>query len=164
MATVQVILKEKITGLGAEADVVKVRRGYARNFLVPSGRAYEATSGNLRHIEHLKSVRVQREAEELATAEKLANRLKKLKLKLTLATGQGGKAFGSITTMDLAEAIKKDSGIELDRHAIDLEKPIKNTGSFDVPIRVHADVQCTVKVTVEAEKPADAADDQASAA
>ena len=105
MPTTQVILKEKIKGLGAEADVVKVKRGFARNFLLPQGKAYEATKGNLRYTERLKAVRAEREAKETLEAEKLAAKLKKLKLKLTLSTGQGGKAFGSITTIDIAKAI-----------------------------------------------------------
>lgn len=151
MATVQVILKEKIENLGSEADVVKVRRGFARNFLVPSGKAYEATKGNLRQIENLKKVRAEREANEIAEAQKIASRLKKLKIKLTLATGQSGKAFGSITTIDIAKAVKDDSGIDLDRHAIHLDKPIKGTGTFDVPVKLHSEIECFLKVTVSAE-------------
>lgn len=151
MATVQVILKEKIQNLGSEADVVKVRRGFARNFLVPQGKAYEATKGNLRQIENLRRVRAEREATELAEAQKIAGKLKKLKLKLTLATGQGGKAFGSITTIDIAKAVKDESGIEIDRHHIELDKPIKSTGTFDVPVKLHSEIDCFLKLTVIAE-------------
>lgn len=151
MASVQVILKEKIKGLGAEADVVAVKRGFARNFLLPQGKAFEATKGNLRHVEHLKAIRAEREARELAEAEKTAGKLKKLKLKMTLATGQGGKAFGSITTIDIAKAIAEQAKIELDRHQIQLERPIKATGSFDVTVKLHPDVNCYVKLTVAAE-------------
>lgn len=151
MATTQVILKEKIQNLGAEADVVKVRRGFARNFLVPSGKAYEATKGNLRQIENLKKVRAEREAAEIAEAQKIATKLKKLKVKLTLATGQAGKAFGSITTIDIAKAVKDSSGIDLDRHAIQLDKPIKGTGTFDVSVKLHSEIEAMLKVTVVAE-------------
>ena len=105
MATTQVILKEKIASLGAEGDIVKVRTGYARNFLLPKAKAYEATAGNLRQQANLQKVRAEREAKELEEAEKLSSKLKKLKIKLTLATGQGGKAFGSITTKDIVEAV-----------------------------------------------------------
>lgn len=151
MANVEVILKEKIKGLGAEADVVKVKRGFARNFLVPQGKAYEASAGNLRHLNHLKAVRAEREAKELQEAEKTASKLKKLKLKLTLQTGQGGKAFGSITTMDIAKAVADSvAKVELDRHQIQLDKPIKNTGSFEVPVKLHSEVSCFLKVTVTA--------------
>ncbi|SKB03593.1 large subunit ribosomal protein L9 [Prosthecobacter debontii] len=159
MATVQVILKEKIKNLGAEADVVQVKRGFARNFLVPQGKAYEATAGNLRNLNHLKAVRAEREAKELQEAEKTASKLKKLKLKLTLQTGQGGKAFGSITTMDIAKAVAESAAkVELDRHLIQLEKPIKSTGTFEVPVKLHSDVNCFLKVTVVAESDAEAAD------
>jgi large subunit ribosomal protein L9 len=151
MANVEVILKEKIKGLGAEADVVKVKRGFARNFLVPQGKAYEASAGNLRHLNHLKSLRAEREAKELQEAEKIASKLKKLKLKLTLQTGQGGKAFGSITTIDIAKAVAESSAkVELDRHQIQLDKPIKNTGNFEVPVKLYGEVSCFLKLSVTA--------------
>lgn len=163
MATVQVILKEKIKNLGSEADVVKVRRGFARNFLVPQGKAYEATKGNLRHVENLKKVRAEREAAELAEAQKTAGKLKKLKLKLTLATGQGGKAFGSITTMDIAKAVLEESGIEIDRHHIQLDKPIKSTGTFEVPVKLHSEIECFLKLTVATEEAAEGAEPKETA-
>lgn len=150
MATTQVILKEKIKGLGAEADVVKVKRGFARNFLLPQGKAYEASQGNLRHTERLKAIRAEREAKEMAEAEKTASKVRKVKLKLTLATGQGGKAFGAITTMDIAKALTEQAGIEIDRHQIVLERPIKNTGNFEVDVKLGYDITVTVKLTVSA--------------
>ena len=150
MATVDVILREKVDKLGAEADVVSVKRGFARNYLLPQGKAYEATKGNLRQIENLKKVRAVREAEELAEAEKLAARVKKHRLNLELATGQGGKAFGSITTIDLQKAIKAASGVDVDRHDIELEKPIKTTGKFDIPVKLHPEVTAIAKLTVKA--------------
>lgn len=162
MANIQVILKEHIKGLGAEADVVGVKRGFARNFLLPQGKAYEATKGNLRQIENLKAVRAEREAKELAESEKIASKLRKLKLKLSLATGQGGKAFGSITTIDIAKAVAESAAkVELDRHQIQLDRPIKNTGSFEVPVKLPHGVECFLKLTVvaageEAEKSEDA--------
>lgn len=150
MATTQVILKEKIKGLGAEADVVKVKRGFARNFLLPQGKAYEASQGNLRHTERLKAVRAEREAKEHAEVEKIASKLRKLKLKLTLATGQGGKAFGAITTMDIAKGIAEQANVEVDRHQIVLERPIKNTGAFEIELKLGYEVNVTVKLTVTA--------------
>ena len=149
MANVQVILKEQIKGLGAEADVVGVKRGFARNFLLPQGKAYEATKGNLRHVENLKAIRAEREAKEVAEAEKIASKLRKLKLKMTLATGQGGKAFGSITTIDIAKAVLESvAKVELDRHQIILERPIKSTGAFEVPVKLHGGVECFLKLNV----------------
>ncbi|MBE2282589.1 MAG: 50S ribosomal protein L9 [Prosthecobacter sp.] len=150
MATTQVILKEQIKGLGAEADVVKVKRGFARNYLLPQAKAYEATKGNLRHTERLKAIRAEREAKEMAEAEKLGSKIRKVKLKLTLATGQGGKAFGAITTMDIAKALTEQAGVEIDRHQVVLERPIKNTGSFEVDVKLGYDITATVKLTVSA--------------
>lgn len=161
MPNTQVILKEQIKGLGAEADVVSVKRGFARNFLLPQGKAYEATKGNLRHTERLKAVRAEREAKEMAEAEKLASKLRKLKLKLTLATGQGGKAFGSITTIDIAKAILDEAKLEIDRHMIELEKPIKNTGNFEVEVKLGHDITATVKLTVSAAGAEEAAEEDA---
>lgn len=150
MATVDVILKEKIEGLGAEADVVKVKRGFARNFLLPQGRAYEATKGNLRHLQHLQEIRAKREAEELADAENAATRLKKLRLSTELSIGQGGKAFGSITTADIAKLIAEKSKLDIDRHQLLLDSPIKTLGSFDIPVKLHPDVDASVTVRVKA--------------
>ena len=152
MATVDVILKEKIDGLGAEADVVAVKRGFARNCLLPQGRAYEATKGNLRHVEQLKVTRAKREADELADAEAASTRLKKLRLTTELSIGQGGKAFGSITTADIAALIAEKSKLDIDRHQLLLDHPIKTTGSFDVPVKLHPDVDASVTVRVVAQE------------
>jgi large subunit ribosomal protein L9 len=149
MSTIQLILKEKIDGLGVEADVVKVKRGYAVNFLLPSGKAYPATKAHLRHLESLQRVRAEREAKELQTATDLAAKIKRARITLELATGSAGKAFGSVTNMDISEALAA-KGIKIDRHAIDLKKPIKNTGDFEVDIKIHADVEATLQFKVKA--------------
>ena len=149
MANAQVILKEKIAGLGAEADVVKVRAGYARNYLVPQGKAYEATKANLRHVEALKTERARREAEEIVVAQELATKIGKLKPSFTLSTGQGGKAFGSVTNMDIHKELEA-AGISIDRHAIQLDKPIKKSGKTAVEIKLNAQVTATLTITVDA--------------
>lgn len=149
MANAQVILKEKIEGLGAEADVVKVRAGYARNFLIPQGKAYEATRSNLRHVEALKASRARREADELLAFQEIATKISKLKPKFTLSTGQGGKAFGSVTSIDIHKELEA-SGISIDRHAIELEKPIKKSGKTDVTIKLHPQVVPILTIEVEA--------------
>ncbi|MFZ9936891.1 MAG: 50S ribosomal protein L9 [Luteolibacter sp.] len=149
MANAQVILKEKIEGLGAEADVVKVRAGYARNFLIPQGKAYEATRANLRHVEALKATRARREAEELLAFQEIATRISKITPKFTLSTGQGGKAFGSVTSIDIHKELQ-DAGIEIDRHAIELDKPIKKSGKSEVVIRLHPQVSALLTIKVEA--------------
>lgn len=151
MATVDVILRSKIESLGAEADVVKVRRGYARNFLIPKGKAFEATKGNMVHLQNLKKQRAEREANELTTAEQTASKLNKLRIKLELNLGQGGKAFGAVTAQDIVDAVaEKSKGLALDRHCIELEKPIKTTGSYTIPVKLHADVSANLKVEVVA--------------
>lgn len=162
MASTQVILKERIHNLGAEGDVVKVRAGFARNFLLPKGKALEATKGNMASLEALKKVRALREARELEEAEKLAVKLRRLKLKLTLATGQGGKAFGSITAHDIQKAVAESAAqTTLEKHQVVLDKPIKTTGQFEIPVKLHEHVECVLKVTVApegAEEEAEAAE------
>jgi len=152
MANVEVILKEKVEGLGAEADVVHVKRGFARNYLLPRGIAFEASKGNLRQLESLKATRAKRESAELEEATKIANRVNKQRIKLTLNTGQGGKAFGSITVKDVQEAMAAtDAGIDLDRKIIQLDAPIKTTGKFDIPVALHPDVECRIRLQVDPE-------------
>jgi large subunit ribosomal protein L9 len=151
MATREVILKEKIEGLGAEADVVKVKIGYAANFLIPKGLAYRASKGNLRHVAALQKKRGLREAQELIDAQAAASKIRKTKITLELATGGAGKAFGSVTTMDLSKALE-GKGIKVDRHNIDLAKPIKNTGDFDIPIKLHPDVTVELRLWVKAKE------------
>jgi large subunit ribosomal protein L9 len=158
MSTTEVILTEKIEHLGAEADVVKVKRGYARNFLVPQGKALEVTPATLKRLNMLRTKRAEREGREHNEAEELGRRINKLKLTMELETGETGKAFGSITAADLAERIKKELGAkaDFDRHRIQLEKPIKETGEHEITIKLHADVIAKLTLNVRAkgsEKP-----------
>ena len=164
MATVQVILREKIKNLGSEADIVSVKAGYARNFLVPHGKAFEATPGNTRHLNNLKARRNEREAGERAEAQSVAARLRKLTLNLELATGGQGKAFGAITASDLAAALQEQAKVTVDRHAIALEKPIKTTGKHEVSVRLHTDVEVTIKIAVKAAGAAEAVEEAAAEA
>jgi large subunit ribosomal protein L9 len=140
MPSTQIILTENIPGLGAEADVVKVRRGYARNFLLPHGKAHEVTPGSMRKLDSLKKKRAEREAREMNDAEELSRRITKLRVTFTLETGETGKAFGSITAQDIVTRIKNEIGAEIDRHKIVLEHPIKTTGEHSVGIKLHHDV------------------------
>jgi len=140
MPSTRIILTENVPGLGAEADVVKVRRGYARNYLLPHGKAYEVTPATLRELDNLKKKRAEREARELNEAEELARRIGKSRVVFTLETGDTGKAFGSITAHDIMNRLKNELGAEIDRHKILLEHPIKTTGEHEVAIRLHHDV------------------------
>jgi large subunit ribosomal protein L9 len=140
MPSTQIILTENVPGLGAEADVVKVRRGYARNYLLPHGKAYEVTPATLRQLDNLKKKRAEREGAELNEAEELSRRIGKLRVTFTLATGESGKAFGSITAQDIVTRLKNELGNEIDRHKIVLDHPIKTTGEHEVAIKLHHDV------------------------
>ena len=149
MRSTEIILTENIPGLGAEADVVKVRRGFARNFLLPQGKAYEVTKSSLRKLDMLKAKRAEREAKELNEAEEIARRIGKSKMVFTLETGETGKAFGSVTANDIATRLKNELGVEIERHRIVLEHPIKSTGEHELSIKLHADVAATMKFTVK---------------
>src|SRR5437660_9127990 len=115
MPSTEIILTDNVPGLGAEADIVKVRRGYARNYLLPHGMAFEVTPAAMRQLENLKKKRAEREARELNDAEELARRINKARLTFTLETGESGKAFGSITTQDIVNRLKNEVGADVDR-------------------------------------------------
>ena len=140
MALTELILTENVAALGAEADVVRVRRGYARNYLLPRGMAYEVTPAALRQLNTLKQKRAEREARELNDAQELARRIGKARFIFTLETGETGKAFGSVTAQDIVNRLKNEVGAEIDRHKIVLERPVKDTGEHDVAIKLHHDV------------------------
>jgi len=154
MADTQIILKENVPGLGAEADIVKVRKGFARNHLIPTGKAYEVTASNLKRLNHLKSMRAEREARELNDAEDFSRKIGKLKLEFTLETGETGKAFGSVTTRDIEEKLQTEFGITIDRHKIDLERPIKESGEKEISIKLHHNVSATLKIEIKSSTPA----------
>ncbi|MEO6741319.1 MAG: 50S ribosomal protein L9 [Chthoniobacteraceae bacterium] len=149
MPTIEVILTEKVPHLGAEADLVKVKSGYARNFLLPQGKAIEKSSGAVHRVNVLKKKRAEREAAELNDAQDMARRIGKLKLTFELETGETGKAFGSVTAADIADKIRAELGgnIEIDRHRIS-PKTIKDSGKHDVEIKLHHDITATVSVTI----------------
>ena len=165
MPLTELILTENVPGLGAEADVVKVRRGYARNYLLPRGKAYEVTQGALRKLDALKQKRAEREARELNEAEELARRIGKARFVFTLETGETGKAFGSVTAQDIMNRIKNELGAEIDRHKIVLERPIKDTGEHEVAVKLHHDVTAQLVFQVKsAEEPRDRGVEAESAA
>ena len=153
MPSTQIILTENVPGLGAEADVVKVRRGYARNYLLPRGKAYEVTPASLRELDNLKKKRAEREARELNDAEELSRRIGKLHVTFTLETGGTGKAFGSITAQDIVTRLKNELGNEIDRHKIGLDHPIKTTGEHEVAIKLHHDVSTQFTFQVKSAEP-----------
>lgn len=151
MATTEVILRTKIDNLGYEADIVKVKAGYARNFLVPQGKAYEATEENRKNLDELKAKRAERLAEELAEAEKVATKIAKFSPSFDLEIGQGGKAFGSVTSIDIHKKLE-EGGIEIDRKAIQLDHPIKTSGKSDIEIKLPQDIGATLTINVVAKE------------
>lgn len=164
MPTTEVILIENIPGLGAEADVVRVKAGYARNFLVPRSKAYEVTPTAMKKLNMLRAKRAEREARELNEAQDLSRKLNKLKLVFVLETGGTGKAFGSVTAKDIAEKVKTElHGIEIERHRIVLDRAIKETGAHEVPVKLHHDITATLHLTVKAAAEAEASEEEADA-
>lgn len=143
----QVILRERLENLGNAGEVVEVKPGYARNYLIPQGLAYEATPGNVRQIEREKAAREKTETENLAAARARAGTLEGVSLTFNARAGQEGKLFGSITNGDIADKLA-EMGLEVDRRQIELDEPIKALGVFTVPIRLHSQVRPEIKVWV----------------
>ncbi len=141
----KVILATKIDGLGCEADLVTVKAGYGRNYLIPQGLAFEATPANQRFINMLQKKRAEREAAELANFQEIAGKIAAVTVKLTLEAGENGKVFGAITNQQIAEGLSAQ-GIDIDRHCIELEKPLKKSGTYEVPAKLHVQVTATIKV------------------
>jgi large subunit ribosomal protein L9 len=145
---VELILKTKIEGLGAEADIVKVKPGYARNYLIPQNFAAPATLATKRQVEELKRKRAEREATELNEAQEFAGKLGKLKLSFTMVSGQGqDKMFGAVTSQDIATKVK-ELGHEIDKKKIQLPKPIKDLGEHEVLIDLGHGIQGKLNVEV----------------
>ncbi len=143
----QVILRERLENLGNTGEIVDVKPGYARNYLIPQGLAYEATSANVRQIEREKAQREKKEAETLTAARAFAAKLEGVSLTFNARAGQEGKLFGSITNGDIADKLA-EMGLEVDRRQIELEEPIKALGVFTVPVRLHSQVHPEIKVWV----------------
>lgn len=146
---VEVLLTEKIQNLGVEGEAVAVRRGFARNYLIPQGKALELNPSSLRQVKVLQAKRAEREAREMGEAEQLAEKINKLSVNLELLTGEKGKAFGSITVQDIFNELKKQmEDLPFDRHQLSLERPIKSSGTYEVPVKVHPKVTAVVHVNV----------------
>ncbi|VVM07910.1 50S ribosomal protein L9 [Methylacidimicrobium tartarophylax] len=153
---VEVLLHTKIDKLGAEGDLVKVKSGYARNFLLPKRMATVATMASKRHIELLRKRRAEREAAEFQTAQELASRLQKLKLLFTLASGseEQEKVFGAVTAQNVADRLKEE-GLEIDRKKIHMDRPLKELRIYSLEVDIHPYV--TAQLHVELVPPAEKA-------
>ncbi len=146
-----VILNRDIKGTGKAGDVVKVSDGYARNMLLPKGYATEATDGNIRNLEKQKAIAAEKKAEEKAAAQATAEKIGALSVEIKTKAGEGGKIFGSITSKDIADALKAQHNIIVDKKKIQLDSPIKQTGEITVEIKLYTEVSARLKVIVNAQ-------------
>lgn len=147
MANVKLILREAVDGLGDAGEVVSVKPGYARNYLLPHGKASVATAAKVKQLEHDQRVIAERVARELKDLRAAAAALSALRLELKVQVGEEGRLFGSVTSLQVGELLAA-RGFEIDRRKIDLKEPIKAAGEHAVPIKLHRDVVATVTVVV----------------
>jgi large subunit ribosomal protein L9 len=143
----EIILRQAVENLGKTGDVVNVKPGYARNYLLPHGLAYEATPGNLKRIQQERNRLEAAESERRGTAQGLAEKLEQVSLTFSARVGEEGKLFGSVTATDIAQQLEAQ-GYRIEKRQIDLHEPIKALGVYRVPIRLHADVKPEVRVWV----------------
>jgi large subunit ribosomal protein L9 len=146
----KLILTQEVTGLGTPGDVVEVKAGYGRNYLVPRQLAMPWTRGSEKQIEMIKRARAAREIRSLDDAKEAASRLSGLRVRLLTRAGSGGRLFGSISTSDIAAAVKSAGGPELDRRKIEVKNPIKTVGSHQVAVRLHPEVSASLEIEVAA--------------
>src|SRR5262245_4503470 len=153
MAKTEVILTHNVVGLGAESDQVKVAAGYARNYLFPQGLAIPLTAANKRRLEALRHRRAEREAHEFNTMSELAKSLSKMTLVLTARTGEDGKMFGSITPGAIADELKHQFEVTIDKKKIHLEHPLRALGEHEIELRLNPEVTTTLKVRIDSATP-----------
>jgi large subunit ribosomal protein L9 len=147
----KLILTQDVTGLGGPGDVVEVKDGYGRNYLVPRGLAIGWTRGGEKQVTTIKRARDVREVRDLGHAKEIQQQLSGLDVRLPARAGEGGRLFGSVTAADVVDAVKKAGGPQLDRRRVELPGHIKVAGKHDVTVKIHADVAATLTVNVVAE-------------
>jgi len=143
----KVILTKDVEGWGTIGDIIDVKRGFARNYLIPKGYALEATESNIKHIQEILKQKKRKLEREKAKAEELAKKIDGLVIEIARPVGTTGKLFGSITTADIVEALK-EKGIEIDKKKVMLRSPIRSLGGFNIKIRLHPEVSATIKLNV----------------
>jgi large subunit ribosomal protein L9 len=143
----RIILKQDDENLGDAGQIISVKDGFARNYLIPRGVAYEATNANLKRFEEEKKHLLLKSEKEKKQSEMLAEKLEKVSCTISVAVGEEDKLFGSVTSQDIADALQ-EKGIELDKRKIQLEEPIKSLGIYTIPTRLHPEVNANVKVWV----------------
>ncbi|MPZ62579.1 MAG: 50S ribosomal protein L9 [Propionibacteriales bacterium] len=144
----KLILTQEISGLGAPGDVVEVKDGYGRNYLVPRGHAIKWTRGAARQIDSIRKAREVREIHDVATAEQIKQQLEQLDVPLPARSGPGGRLFGAVTVADVVSAVSEAGGPEIDKRRIEVANPIKTLGSHQVVVRLHPEVAATLRLNV----------------
>lgn len=144
----KLILTQEITGLGAPGDIVEVRDGYGRNYLIPRGFAMKWTRGAQKQVEAIRRARSTREIRDLGQAQEMAEALRSLRVALPARVGRSGRLFGSVTAADVADAVAAAGGPDLDKRRIELRNPIKTVGAHQVTVRLHPEVAATVDIEV----------------
>ncbi|RFU42592.1 50S ribosomal protein L9 [Actinomadura logoneensis] len=144
----KLILTQQVTGLGEPGDVIEVRDGYGRNYLVPRGFAIQWTRGAEKQIDSIKKARSAREIATVEHAKEIAGQLKALKVNLRTRTGSNGRLFGAVTAADIAAAVQAADGPELDKRRIEIGNPIKTVGTHRVSVRLHPEVSASIDVNV----------------
>lgn len=146
----EVILIQDVKSLGKKGDIVKVNDGYARNFILPKKLGLEATKQNLNDLKLQKAAEEKKQKEILDEAKDLAKKLGEITVKVNIKAGEGGKTFGSVSTKEIAQAVKEQFGFDFDKKKLQLNDPIKNAGSYTVAAKLHPQVTAEIKVKVEA--------------
>lgn len=144
----EIVLLEDVKALGKKGQIVKVNDGYARNFILPKKLGLEATSKNLNDLKLQKANDARIAAEQLAAAKELGERIENSSVTLSIKAGEGGRAFGSVSSKEIGKAIGDQLGLEIDKKKIILNDPIKSIGSFEVPVKLHKDVTARLAVKV----------------
>ncbi|MBB6174462.1 large subunit ribosomal protein L9 [Nocardiopsis mwathae] len=144
----KLILTHEVNGLGAPGDVVEVKDGYGRNYLLPRGFAIRWTRGGQKQIDSIRRARAARDIRNLDDAKQAAGQLGALTVKLTQRAGEGGRLFGSVTAADVAEAVKAAGGPQVDKRRIEIRNPIKSVGDHKVEVRLHPEVTATIALEV----------------
>ena len=144
----KIILKQNMEKIGQVGDVVEVSDGFARNFLIPQGKAISYTKGNFKEIEYLKKKELAKKEKALNEAKDLAEKLDNISLEIKVKAGEEGKLFGSVTSKDIAEALLKEHGIELDKKKLNLKESLKKLGVHIVPVNLYKDVTPQIKVNL----------------
>jgi large subunit ribosomal protein L9 len=148
---VRVVLRDDVENVGRKGDLIEVTDGFARNYLVPRGLAIKATKGVVQQAEAMRRNREARDARDREAAQALADQLTGRRIEVRARAGEGGRLFGSVTATDVADAVRAQTGVELDRRKTRLAEPLKALGAVEVPVKLHADVEVTLTVDVVAE-------------